>query len=144
MKGRNSVQCWNNKCSALWRHLRGWASHISGVHKQKKVELQSTINDLDIAAMVRDLTEPEQENLAQSRDQLTILLREEEIRYYQRAKVKDVLLGDNNTRYFQMVTNGKHWKKRIFALDNENGAFEGQANLKAYVTRFYKELFWRA
>jgi len=64
--------------------------------------------------MVRDLTEPEQENLAQSRDQLTILLREEEIRYYQRAKVKDVLLGDNNTRYFQMVTNGKHWKKKNF------------------------------
>jgi len=64
--------------------------------------------------MVRDLTEPEQENLAQSRDQLTILLREEEIRYYQRAKVKDVLLGDNNTRYFQMVTNGKHWKKKEF------------------------------
>jgi hypothetical protein len=44
---------------------------------------------------VRDLTEPEQENLAQSRDQLTKLLREQEIKYYQRAKVKDVLLGDN-------------------------------------------------
>jgi hypothetical protein len=36
------------------------------VYKQRKVELQSIINDLDIAAEVRDLTEPEQENLAQS------------------------------------------------------------------------------
>ena len=62
------------------------------------------------------MTEPEQENLAQSWDQLTKLLREEEIKYYQRAKVKDVLLGDNNTRYFQMVVNGKHRKKRIFPL----------------------------
>ena len=114
VKGRNSVQRWNNKCSALWRHLRGWASHISGVYKQRKVELQSIINDLDIAAEVRDLTEPEQENLAQSRDQLTKLLREEEIKYYKRAKVKDVILGDNNTRYFQMVANGKHRKKHFF------------------------------
>jgi hypothetical protein len=116
VKGRNSVQRWNNKCSSLRRHLRGWASHISGVYKQRKVELQSIINDLDIAAEVRDLTEPEQENLAQSRDQLTRLLREEEIKYYQRAKVKDVLLGDNNTRYFQMVANGKHRKKEFFPL----------------------------
>jgi hypothetical protein len=36
------------------------------VYKQRKVELQSIINDLDIVAEVRDLTEPEQENLAQS------------------------------------------------------------------------------
>ena len=79
VKGRNSVQSWNNKCSTLRRHLRGWASHISGVYKQRMVELQSIINDLDIAAEVRDLTEPEQENLAQSWDQLTKLLREEEI-----------------------------------------------------------------
>jgi hypothetical protein len=63
---------------------------------------------------VRGLTKPEQENLAQSRDQLTKLLREEEIKYYQRAKVKDVLLGDNKTRYFQMVTIGKPCKKMIF------------------------------
>jgi hypothetical protein len=86
------------------------------VYKQTKVDLQSIINDLDIAVEVRDLTEPEQENLSQSQDQLTKLLREEEIKYYQRAKVKDVLLGDNNTRYFQMVANDKHQKKRNFPL----------------------------
>jgi len=31
--------------------------------------------------------------------------------------------------------------KRFFSLDHENGIVEGQANLKAYITRFYKELF---
>jgi hypothetical protein len=52
---------------------------------------------------------------------MTKLLREEELKFYQRAKVTDVLLGDNNTRYFQMVANGKHRKKRIFSLDHEDG-----------------------
>ena len=43
-----------------------------------------------------------------ARDDLIKLLREEELRFYQRVKATDVLLGDNNTRYFQMIANGKH------------------------------------
>jgi hypothetical protein len=31
------------------------------------------------------------------------------------------MLGDRNTRYFQMVADGKHRKKR----DHENGKIEG-------------------
>ena len=75
-----------------------------------------------------------------ARDDLIKLLREEELRFYQRAKATDVLLGDNNTRYFQMIANGKHRKKRIFSLEHEGG-IEGQQNLKEYITKFYKELF---
>jgi hypothetical protein len=32
-------------------------------------------------------------------------------------------------------------KKRIFSLNHEDGKIEGQANLKAYITWFYKDLF---
>jgi hypothetical protein len=72
---------------------------------------------------------------------LAKLLREEEIKYYQRVNVTDVLLGDNNTKYFQMMANGKHRKKRIFSLEHENGKIEGQENLKNYITSSYKGLF---
>jgi uncharacterized coiled-coil DUF342 family protein len=108
------VQQWNKTMSALRRHLRGWASHTDGIYKQQKSSLQNTINELDIAAETRALTESEHDDLIHAREQLTKLLREEEIKYYQRAKVTDTLLGDNNTRYFQMVANGKHWKKGYF------------------------------
>ena len=40
-----------------------------------------------------------------------------------------------------MVANGKHRKKTIFSLDDEDWKIEGQANLKNYITRFYKDLF---
>jgi hypothetical protein len=40
-----------------------------------------------------------------------------------------------------MVVNGRHRKKRLFSLDHENGKIEGQANLKNYITWFYKGLF---
>ena len=65
-----------------------------------KSDSQCTTSELDIAAEGRDLSYQEHESLAQPRDNLTKLLREEELKYYQRAKVKDILLGDNNTRYF--------------------------------------------
>jgi hypothetical protein len=51
------------------------------------------------------------------------------------------MLGDKNTKYFQMMANEKLRKKIIFSLDHENGKIEEQANLKHYITGFYKGLF---
>jgi hypothetical protein len=76
-----------------------------------------------------------------SRGLLAKLLGEEQIKLYQRAKVNDVLFGDNNTKYFQMIANDKHRKKRIFSLDSDNGIIEGHENLKSYITQFYKGIF---
>ena len=51
-------------------------------------------------AETRTLSDGERETLESARDDLIKLLREEELKFYQRAKATDVLLGDNNTRYF--------------------------------------------
>jgi hypothetical protein len=40
-----------------------------------------------------------------------------------------------------MVANGKHRKKMDISLEQKNVLIEGQANLKAYITKFYKDLF---
>ena len=45
---------------------------------------------------------------------LVQLLREEEIKWYQRGKTTKILQGDMNTKYFQLIANGKHRKTRIF------------------------------
>jgi hypothetical protein len=47
-------------------------------------------------------------------NRLAQLLWEEEIKWYQRAKVNDLLEGDSNTKYFQLVASGKYRKPRIF------------------------------
>ena len=74
-------------------------------------------------------------------ERLSELLREEEIKWYQRAKVKNLLEGDANTKYFQLVANGKHRKTRIFRLEQEEGLIHGDAELKKYITTYYKKLF---
>ena len=46
-----------------------------------------------------------------------------------------------NTQFFHMIANGKHRKKRIFQLEQDEGTILGQENLKLYITEYYKQLF---
>jgi hypothetical protein len=71
---------------------------------------------------------------------LTQLLREEELKWFQRAKTNKILKGYSNTKYFHMVANGKRRKTRIFQLEQEYGMVEG-GELKCYITNYYKKLF---
>ena len=69
------------------------------------------------------------------------MLREEEIKCYQRAKVKELLEGDSNTKYFQLIANGKHRKTRIYQLQDGEHMISGDEELKKYITTYYKGLF---
>ena len=78
------------------------------------------------------------------KERLAQILREEEIRWFQRAKTKKLLQGDSNTKYFQMVANGKRRKTRIYRLEQEEGIIEGEEKLEKYVTKYYKNLFGKS
>jgi hypothetical protein len=52
-----------------------------------------------------------------------------------------LLQGDCNTKYFQLIANGKHRGTRIFQLEQEEGTIEGDKNLKRFITNYYKGLF---
>ena len=49
--------------------------------------------------------------------------------------------GDSNTRYFHSLANGRHWKKLIHSLNQDEGTIEGHEQLKKYTTKYYKNLF---
>jgi hypothetical protein len=53
------------------------------------------------------------------------------MKWYQRAKVKELLKGDSNTKYFQLIANGKYRKSRIFQLQHEGEIIEGEETLKS-------------
>jgi hypothetical protein len=48
------------------------------------------------------------------------LLREEEMKCYQRSKSDKLLQGDSNTKYFHLVANCKHRKTCIFELEDDD------------------------
>lgn len=101
-------------------------------------------DELDKLAETRLLSQQELDLKQCVKDRLAQLLREEEIKWFQRAKTKDLLEGDCNTKYFQLVANGKRRKTRIYRLEQEEGVIEGEENLKKYITKYYKGLFGKA
>jgi hypothetical protein len=49
--------------------------------------------------------------------------------------------GGANTKYFHLIVNGKHRRKKIFQLEQDEGTIIGQENIKHYITDFYRGLF---
>jgi hypothetical protein len=71
-------------------------------------------------------------------EKLDSILREEEIRMFRRAKVKHLFKGDDNTKYSQLVVNGKHQKQRKYSLKDDNGVHIEEVGLRSYITNYYK------
>jgi hypothetical protein len=124
----------------LRQFLRGWAANVSGAYKKEKQELIRKADELDKLAETSLLSQQELDLKQCIKDRLAQLLREEEIKWFQRAKTKQLLDCDDNTKYFQLVVNGKRRKTKIYRLEQE-GVIEGEENLKKYITKYYKGLF---
>jgi hypothetical protein len=103
---------------------------MKGAYRKEKEELLRKANELDIKAETFLLDQQEVDLKQSIKDRLAQLLREEEINWFQGAKTTELLEGDSNTKYFQMVANGKRRK--------QEGIIEGEDNLKKYITNYYK------
>jgi hypothetical protein len=139
--GKTPMHTWHKKIHHLRHFLRGWAKNISGKYKKEKQRLLSIIDDLDIKAESIPLSLVEREELKKANDNLNKLRRDEETKWAQRAKVKNIQEGGNNTKYFHLIANGKHRKKKIFQLEQEEGTIVGDENLKVFIMEYYKKLF---
>ena len=115
-KGNSPIEVWKNKIRHLRRFLKGWAKNQSGKYKVEKEKLLRIINDLDVKAESALLSVSERATLRQAQDRISSLRRDEETKWAQRAKVKHVQEGGNNTKYFRLIANGKYRKKIFFNL----------------------------
>ena len=69
------------------------------------------------------------------------MLRDEELKWRQRAKEKDLKEGDVNTKYFHMKASGRKKKNHISMLLNNGSEILGGDNIIKHVTEYYKGLF---
>jgi hypothetical protein len=134
--GKTSIQTWQNKIRHLRRFLRGWAKNLSGKYKREKERLLNIIDTLDIKAEIMPLSLGERNELKKANESLNKLRREEEIKWAQRAKVKYIQEGGDNTKYFHLIANGKYRKKKIYQLEQDEGTIVGDDNLKVYISEF--------
>jgi len=135
------LERWQAKIRRLRQYLRGWAKNVSGTYKKEKKELLDKLDELDKKAENLLLNETELNLKHVLSERLAELLREEEVKWYQRAKVKHLLEGDANTKYFHLLANGRHRKTRIFQLEDGDTIIDGDAQLKQHIINYYKNLF---
>ena len=135
-RGESNIDRWQYKIRHLRQFLRGWAKNNSGVYRKEKEILLKIINDLHIKAESTSLDMDERVNKREAEVSLTKLLREEKLKWALRAKVRQVVQGDNNTQFFHMIANGKHRKKRIIQLEQDEGTIVGHENLKMYISNY--------
>jgi NCAIR mutase (PurE)-related protein len=107
------MEVWLNKLRHIRRFLKGWAKNQSEKYKKEKKRLLNIIDYLDLKAETNLLTTVEREELKKANDSLNKLRWEEESKWAIRAKVKHIQEGVNNTRYFHLIANGKHRKKKM-------------------------------
>ena len=84
---------------------------------KKKQKLMLLIDALDIKAETCPLTAAECAAKKDAESCVANLMREEESKWAQRAKVRHVQEGGNNTKYFHLIANGKHQKKEFSNLN---------------------------
>ena len=107
-KGNSPIEVWQNKIRHLRRFLKGWAKNQSGKYKKEKERLLKLIDDLDVKAETIPLSVSERDTLRDANYRLCCLRRDEETKWAQRANVKHIQEGGNNTKYFHLIANGKH------------------------------------
>jgi exonuclease III len=139
--GSTSLERWQSKIRRLRQHLRGWAMHTAGSYKKEKKKLLALLENLDKKAEDSSLSDQEINLKHYLKERLVSLLREEELKWYERAKVKTLLEGDANTRFFHLVANGKHRNQHIYKLEDDQGVVVGDNRLKSHITTYYKNLF---
>jgi hypothetical protein len=109
--------------------------------KKEKTRLIQIIDELDIKAELTPLDITERQIKKKVDEDLAKLHRDEETKWAQRAKVRHIQEGANNTKYFDLVANEKHRKKKIFQLEQDEGTIVGESNIRLFITEYYKRLF---
>jgi hypothetical protein len=72
---------------------------------------------------------------------LVSLLREEELKWYERAKVKTLLEGDANTRFFILWPMANTGNNIFIDLNMTKALLLALTTSKKHITNYYKNLF---
>jgi hypothetical protein len=104
----STLERWQNKIRNLRQYLRGWAKHTAGIYRKENKSLSSLIDRLDKKVKTSILFDNEINMKHCLKERLATLLREEEIKWYERAKVQNLLQEDDNTRFFHLIASNKH------------------------------------
>lgn len=99
------------------------------------------LDGIDKHCEMHDLTAAHRVERMELRAQLDRLMKKEESKWKQRAKIDELLEGDGNTSFFHAKPNGRRRNNNIRHLDQEDGRIEGIKILWIISLIIVKKLF---
>lgn len=113
---------WQLKIHFLLRKLRGWHSNYRGEKKRLKKEKLEELEDLDLIQEIKDLEDEEFHRSKECTIELDRIYTEEEMYWAQRARLKWLLEGDQNTKKFHTIANNRKREKLHIFLRNRRSS----------------------
>jgi signal recognition particle GTPase len=127
-RGGSPMQRWQNKVRRLRQFLRGWAKNMNGSYKKEKQELLRKAEELDKKAESQLLSQRERDLKQSIHERITQLLREEEIKWSQRAKTTKILKGITIRSISIWWQTGKGGRLESFVLNKMKELLKGGTN----------------
>lgn len=126
VRWKDALEKWQNRIRAVRKYLRGWSKHSLGEDRKKKKLITLKLDALDKKSESYMLSTQELEQKSILSFELSKMRRKEELYWAQRAKAGMILQGDDNTKFFHLLANGRYRKTRITQLEQEEGIIVGQ------------------
>lgn len=127
--GVTSIDRWEKKLRMLRKHSKGWNKKCKGIYRRKKEKILSQIDKLDQYCETHGMDTSVREEWRRLEPSLFYVVREERVKWLQRSNEKDLIEGDNYTRYYHAKANGRKRKGQIHCLLQEEGQITEQNNL---------------
>jgi mannosylglycoprotein endo-beta-mannosidase len=138
---RKSIDIWQFKIRNLRKTLKDWAINIESQQNKRKKQLIAKYDILDILSETQPLSPGAKKQMKTIADELQKIWRNEEIKSRQRARERDILEGDQNTKYFHAMANKRRRKKQIVSLEGPSGEVTTSEGILNIVVDYYKTLF---
>ena len=123
------------------KNAKAWSINVDAANKKKKNDLTLEFDILDTFAESSVLSDEEKTRMDAIKFELTGLLRQEEIKAWQRSRDRFIKEGDRNTSYFHAIASQRRRKKQIAVLDGPDGPAESTSGMLKIASDFYKNLF---
>lgn len=95
---------------------------------------------LDVKSKTSVLSDAELARMSDIHGELQSIWLAEETKARQRARDRDILEGDRNTKYFHAVANQRRRKTFIHSLESAAGLVTDTKDILDVATNFYKDL----